>query len=220
MEPPIFELLRSEGPWDERKASRLQELARGGCDINAPSPNGCAPIHLAAMGCQSAAALALLRAGADLRARYGPRGDTPIHLAALACKATTEALLLFGADPNEPNFEGQGPIFDAIEGQAGSLAPLLAAGADPCSFNAKGLSALRCACEYGSACDAALLLAAGADSLAPSPDGLCCEQAALLSGNEAAHALLRARRIAQEEQCELSRCAGAPAQSHSRNPLL
>ena len=112
----------------------------------------------------SAAALRLVEAGADVDAAQGD-GTTPLHWAVYRIEpALVDALLARGADPNATNLYGSSPLSEAVKiADPVLVEKLLAAGADPEAPNADGQTALMLAARAGALDVARLLLEHGAD---------------------------------------------------------
>jgi len=116
-------------------------------------------LHVAAAAYDLAAAQALIRAGADVRAR-NRRGAEPLHYAAdgvpgskawdpLAQAALVTLLLSSGADPNAFDKDGVGPLHRAVRTRStGAVEALLTGGADPSLPSGRGSTARELATQY------------------------------------------------------------------------
>jgi cytohesin len=118
----------------------------------------------AARAGDSAAALALIDAGADVNAAE-PNGTTALHYAVYQGDAAlVERLLEAGAAPNAINMFGSTPMAEAaLIGDATVVGILLEAGADPDAPNADGQTALMVAARGGKLEAVRLLLRGGAE---------------------------------------------------------
>ncbi|HEX6999369.1 MAG TPA: ankyrin repeat domain-containing protein [Gammaproteobacteria bacterium] len=110
------------------------------------------------------AALAAIRAGADVNAAQGD-GTTPLHWAVYRIDPElTAELLAHGARADAINIYGSSPLAEAAKiGHAGLAEMLLDAGADVESPNQDGQTALMLAARAGSVEVARLLVARGTD---------------------------------------------------------
>jgi hypothetical protein len=119
---------------------------------------GDTPLHVVAAGYRSELARALVRAGADVRAR-NRRGAEPLHYAAdgspgsphwrPADQAATIAYLIdAGADPNASDRSGVTPLHRAVRTRcAAAVRALLDGGADPLRANGNGSTPLKLATQ-------------------------------------------------------------------------
>jgi ankyrin repeat protein len=127
------------------RASRigaLLELDPGLLDMR--SPDGYAPLHLAAFFGRTDAVRLLLERGADAQATaVNPRRTTPLHAAAGRGHVDTARLLLDrGANPNVADINGDTPLHLAARSHDGAMQRMLiAAGSDPALRNAAGETA-------------------------------------------------------------------------------
>jgi len=106
-------------------------------------------LHVAAAAHQTDVVQALIRLGADVRAR-NRRGAEPLHAAARgdpnlprlnppAQVATIAALIAAGADPNALDASGVAPLHKAVRARcAAAVQALIAGGADPRRRNKSG----------------------------------------------------------------------------------
>ena len=104
-----------------------------GAKVNAPGKSdGRTALSWAALSCKRPNAEALVRGGADLHLA-GMRGWTPLHWAARnGCPKVIDYLITMRANVEARSKGGMTPAgLAAVEGQAGSLERLFAAGADP-----------------------------------------------------------------------------------------
>ncbi len=112
----------------------------------------------------SAAALQMIKGGADVRERKAD-GTTALHYAAYhGDQQLLERLLKEGADANARNDYGSTPIQEAaVRGDAKMLRALLKAGADPETKNDEGETVLMTVARTGKVEAAEVLVKAGAD---------------------------------------------------------
>jgi ankyrin repeat protein len=112
----------------------------------------------------SAAAVRMLKEGADAKARASD-GTTALHWAAYHGDLDlARRLLKAGADPNARNDYGSTPLQEAaIRGDAQMLRVLVKAGADPNTANDEGETALMTVARTGKVEAAEVLVKAGAD---------------------------------------------------------
>ena len=109
----------------ERIASVVQLLRCERCEVDAPGPNGCTPLMLAAHAGSRKCAAALLAAGASLDRRDGG-GATALLAAAAGRRAKAMRLLLqAGADPHCRDSSGSGAAFFAAKGGSAACVRLL-----------------------------------------------------------------------------------------------
>jgi ankyrin repeat protein len=120
-------------------------LAESPADVNAYSPDGWTPLHLAAFFGHAKIVELLLGHDADLTARSrNPNGNTPLHAALAANQKMAAALLVgHGADLNASDAGGWRPIhLAAANNNLDSLRTLIAQGADVGAPNKDGLTAV------------------------------------------------------------------------------
>lgn len=115
--------------------------------------SGDTALHFAAAMYRTAMVEALVKAGADVRAR-NRRGGEPLHAAAVggpgsarwdpaAQAATIVCLIEAGAEPNAQNMDGATPLHRAVRTRcAAAVRALLMHGADPTIRNKGGSTAL------------------------------------------------------------------------------
>jgi ankyrin repeat protein len=136
-------------------------------DVDAPDMYGEAPLHQAALRCNAAVITVLAAHHANVGA-LDARGRTPLAIASdLECTEAVYALVVAGADPNQPSHPEQTPPLHvaARRGARPVVELLLGAGADVNRTNAWGQTPLHFASRAGRgrAEDiSALLLARGA----------------------------------------------------------
>ena len=125
---------------------RLSELLAEDPElVEARSPDGFTPLHLAAFfGQADAARLLLARGAACDPAGSGWMTGTPLHAAAAGSHAAIVTMLLgAGADPNVRQRHGFTPLHSAAaNGDLASVEALLGAGADPAATNDDGATPL------------------------------------------------------------------------------
>jgi len=119
---------------DVPRLTRLLHTAsgalRGRTNVNGADSEGWTALHWAARQSNVAALQALLAAGAAVEAATN-RGCTPLHLAAKKGHVlAVQALLAAGANIEATNNFGRTPLHVAAQSGAGTMAPLLAAGAN------------------------------------------------------------------------------------------
>ncbi len=122
--------------------ARVRELA--GTGVDARTPDGFTPLHLAAFFGAPAAAAVLLSAGAEVGAVAGnPMRVQPLHSAlAGGHDEVAKLLIAAGADGNARQQGGYTPLHAAAQhGAAAMVAALLATGADPAATTDDGRSA-------------------------------------------------------------------------------
>ena len=135
--------------------------------------DGTTALHRAVQSDDVARVEALVRGGADVRARTR-YGVTPLYLACVNGNAAiVERLLAAGADPNSAMPDGETALMTAARtGDAATVKALLARGADPrASEPSKGQTALMWAAAENNAAVVTLLAGAGADVRARSKGG-------------------------------------------------
>lgn len=134
-------------------------------DVNAYSPDGWTPLHLAAFFGNAKIVELLLAHDADVTARSrNPNGNTPLHAALAANQKMAAALLIgHGADLDAADAGGWRPIhLAAANNNLDSLRTLVAQGADLGAKNKDGVSALALAEQKNHKEAAALLKRHGA----------------------------------------------------------
>jgi ankyrin repeat protein len=145
------------------KTARVEELADGGADLRAKSPDGFTPLHLAAFFGQTATAAALLSRGAPVDiVSENDLGVHPLNSAVAGGHSAIVRLLLeHGADPDAPERAGYTPLHASAEnGDLESTRLLLDAGADPTRAGPDGRSPADFAHEKGHDAVAELLASA------------------------------------------------------------
>ena len=125
-------------------AGLFPALVAAGCEIDALDSYGMTPLALAAVEDRPAAFLAALAQGAGANPGYDAAGLLPVHHAAMNPNPVfTEALIGAGADVSHPDAEGVLPLMLAARcGNAGNVARLANAGADPEAMGRCGRTAL------------------------------------------------------------------------------
>lgn len=179
--PEIAERLRADldalDVFEASAADDLAELRRCLADdpsaVDARSPDGFTPLHLAAFLARPRAARVLLAGGADVDAvAESPSAVTPLHSAAASRRDdVVRVVLAAGADPDARQAGGFTALqSSALHGDVAMAVALLAHGADPAVRADDGRTALEMARESGAGDVAALieerekLLAAGPES--------------------------------------------------------
>jgi len=125
-------------------AEALEAALAGGWDGNALSPDGFAPLALAAFFDNEVAFDRLLPITADVsRQADNPQRVAALHAAAARRNAgTVEKLLRAGAAPDQPQADGFTPLHVAARhGDTAIVAMLLLCGADPTRRNDRGADA-------------------------------------------------------------------------------
>ncbi len=161
--------------WNTAAFTRLAnlddfELCLGqGRDLHARNEDGDTPLHLAAAGGNSAAALLLVEGGADIEDRNFV-GATPLHLAAAHDRAAiVTELLAAGADVNAVDSAGITPLLASLNpvrrAQRAVDLPLrlLSLGADPNARDSHGRTPLYLAASAGELAVVRALLESGAN---------------------------------------------------------
>jgi uncharacterized protein len=146
------------------RSSVLLALLCASLSLAAHAREDLTPLLAAARVGDHDAAMALVRAGADVRAVEAD-GTAALHWAAhFSDAALVEALLAAGAEANAANRYGMTPLqVAAVEADADVIAALLAAGADARAVLPEGETVLMTAARAGSAETLRLLLEHGAD---------------------------------------------------------
>lgn len=160
----------------------------GTVDLNVPTiRGGRTPLHLAACGGKTAAAKALMLAGADVNVR-DTKNDGPLHLAIMNGHAEiAEYLLVGGANPLVKGSYLAYPVhLAAHRGQDGVLRCLIQKGIDLDCLNAGGETPLQIAVREDHISTMKILLDGGADVNFLSSSGTALHSAA---GNNKAGAI-------------------------------
>lgn len=111
--------------------SDVEELVRGGADVNLTFDNGKTPLMVAAKHGQSELVTALLASGADVNATNDNGGTALMFSAIRGDLPTIEALLSHGADTNAlAKFRWTALMIASVKGHAGVVRILLKHGAD------------------------------------------------------------------------------------------
>jgi len=152
------ELAGLAGPLDLPEAAALDEVGRvtevldAGGAVDARTPDGFTPLHLAAFFGAPAVAALLIARGADVAAV----ADNPMRIQALHAAASgghvgiATALLAAGADPDAVQQGGYTPLHAAAaNGDTRLVRVLLAAGADPARAKDDGVRPAELAREHG-----------------------------------------------------------------------
>jgi len=135
-------------------------------DVNAPQGDGMTALHWAADHGDSAIAVELLRAKANVTSRTRIGAYTPLHIAArTGSSAVVRALLAAGSDVKATTTSGATALhFAAAAGNPDVVKALLAKGADPNARESSwGQTPLVFAAEYGRAAAVDVLMKHGAD---------------------------------------------------------
>jgi ankyrin repeat protein len=135
-------------------------------DVNAAQGDGMTALHWAADHGDSAMAVELLRAKANVTSRTRIGAYTPLHIAArTGSPAVVRALLAAGSDVKATTASGATALhFAAAAGNPDVVKALLAKGADPnARESAWGQTPLVFAAEYGRAAAVEVLMTHGAD---------------------------------------------------------
>lgn len=124
-------------------AELIDLLAARGANLEATNPNGLTALCIASQYGKTAAANALIRAGAQVNLAVGKAAYTPLMLAVLAGAGETAQLLIErGANVNARNAGGVTALMIAAAGnRAESAALLLKAGANPALSTEDGRTA-------------------------------------------------------------------------------
>ena len=168
-----FEDLGGDTPLHWAKtANAVRFLIRAGADIEARDTNLKTPLHDAARHGYADAAVALVRAGADVNAQgRHDREDTPLHGAADSDSVDMISLLVkAGAGVNTRGDNGATPLHKVADrfGGADAVAALLRAGANVNAHDADGATPMHLASEEDVI---AALAEAGADVNAKDSNG-------------------------------------------------
>jgi len=141
----------------------VERLLGGDADrsgINAHSPDGWTPLHLAAFFGHAKIVELLLSRDADVAARSrNPNGNTPLHAALVGNHKLVAGLLIgHGADVNAADANGWRPLhLAAANNNLDAIKALVAQGADVAAGNGEGLTPLTIAQEKNHREAAALL---------------------------------------------------------------
>jgi ankyrin repeat protein len=124
---------------------RVERLIASGASINAFSPDGWTPLHLAAFFGHAATAELLLAHAADVAARSrNASGNTPLHAALAGNRVLVAGLLVGGgADVNAEDAARWRPLhLAAAANNIEAIQALVAQGADVHVTNAEGMTPL------------------------------------------------------------------------------
>lgn len=163
------------------EASEVTRCLEAGAHLNAGSPGGWMPVHVAAAYSQPAVIKTLLKAGVDPNAR-SEDGRSPLHMALGYDKFKVEdhnrdfevvtTLLKAGADPNAASSGGSTPLHTAaFSGRPAVIEALVVAGADLKARTNDGTTPLHAAAFSGELSVIKALLLAGADLNPRTDDG-------------------------------------------------
>jgi uncharacterized protein len=133
-------------------ADRVGALLDAGAHVDARSPDGFSPLHLAAYFGAPAAAALLIERGAQVDAvADNPQRVAPLHAAVAGQHPEVVRLLLAtGAQPDARQHGGWTPLLAAAQhGDAETVAALLDAGADPVAANDEGVRPAELARQAG-----------------------------------------------------------------------
>lgn len=124
-------------------AKELIHLLNEGADVNAVDRGGRSPLMNAAISCSLECVRVLITAGASVNLK-DKAGWTALHFAAQEnAAAIVGELLKAGADVDAGDENGNTPLSNAVfyyRGDAETVTPLLAAGAQPDKENLHGIS--------------------------------------------------------------------------------
>jgi uncharacterized protein len=127
---------------------RAERLLEEGADVNAYTPDGWTPIHLAAFFGHAKVAELLLACGANVTAvSKNPTGNTPLHAALAGSHPIVAGLLIgSGADVNAADSAGWRPLhLAAANNNLDAIKALVEQGADIGATNREGLTPLQLA---------------------------------------------------------------------------
>ena len=150
----------------KRDAATVKKMIAAGTDVNVAQGDGMTALHWAAEHADSAMAVELVRAHANVKAVTRIGSYTPLQIASRSGSAgVVKVLLAAGADPNAPSASGATALhLAAAAGNPDAVSALLAKGANP---NAKesewGQTPLFFAAEDNRAAAIKVLLSKGAD---------------------------------------------------------
>lgn len=133
-------------------ADRVGALLDAGAYVDARSPDGFTPLHLAAYFGAPAAAALLIERGAHVDAvADNPQRVAPLHAAVAGRRPEVVRLLLaVGAQPDARQQGGWTPLLAAAQhGDAEMVSALLEAGADPVAANDEGVRPAELARDHG-----------------------------------------------------------------------
>jgi ankyrin repeat protein len=150
----------------KRDAATVKKLIAQGADVNVPQGDGMTALHWAAEHADSALAIALLHAHANVKATTRIGAYTPLQLASRAGgSAVVRALLAAGADPNVTDANGATALhLAAAAGNPDAVSALLEKGANPNARESEwGQTPLIFAAEANRAAAIKVLVAKGAD---------------------------------------------------------
>ncbi len=176
---------------EDQEIQRIQAMIQNSPDlINAPDDHGHTPLDNAAMNGQLKVAAFLLDHGADVNAGKAPA----LSLAANAGnRAMVEFLLNRGANINGPAWQGETPLYTAVDlGFQAVTEVLLAKKADVNAQNNNGETPLQAAAQHGQLKIIQMLLAAGAKTDLKANEGETALNYAIATSLEIFQALLDA----------------------------
>lgn len=142
------------------ETERLGALLQSGADVNAFTPDGWTPLHLAAHFGHVDAVRMLLHAGADVgTVSQNNQGNIPLHAGLAGQNHHVVSLLLeAGSDPNTVQAQGYTSLHEAaFINDPVLVALLLQHGADPDATDREGRTARQLAHEQGNRAAAEVL---------------------------------------------------------------
>ena len=175
----LLDIFFSEEFWQSATSTEVQAELANGADIQARDWEGATPLHKAASNGNPEAVIALVEAGANIKARTGgglSEGETPLHKAA-ASNGNPEVVTVLveaGADSEARDKESATPLHKAASynGNPEVVTALVEAGANIEARNKEGKTSLHEAVWFNeNPAVVKALLEAGADSEAQTKRG-------------------------------------------------